>query len=176
MRIFGRCPVMVFAVALAIIAAWGHVANAQTVGDPSNDDVVLSVDGAITGGAATKFTRADLARLGMHKLETVTPWSDGVTLFEGPLLRDVLRHVEAEGNWLHAFALNEYQAMLPISDAFTYDIILAIRVNGRSIGVRDRGPVRIIYPWTAHPELRAEQFFARAVWQLVHLSVIVSDR
>ena len=39
------------------------------------------------------------------------------------------------------------------------------------MGVRDRGPMWIIYPWSEHPEISDEIHHGRSIWQLESLVV-----
>jgi hypothetical protein len=60
--------------------------------------------------------------------------------------------VGAAGTEVGAFALNEYQQTIPISDFASYDVLLAFRMNGRPMRLRDKGPIWIVYPWSDHPD------------------------
>lgn len=159
------CPL----VCVAVTAGTSRAAASEAA---RTAPVVLSVDGAIAAPGFVNFTRADLARLGLHRIETVTPWSDTATVFEGPLLRRVLEHVRARGDTLKAVALNDYRITIPVSDARRHDVILAISENGKALGVRERGPVRVVYPWSADPDLRSELYYSRAIWQMRRLTVL----
>jgi hypothetical protein len=68
-------------------------------------------------------------------------------------------------------ALNQYDETIPLADFHTYDVLLALRMNGRPMRVRDKGPIWIIYPWSDYPEL--DDFLTRekSVWQLTALDV-----
>jgi hypothetical protein len=68
-------------------------------------------------------------------------------------------------------ALNEYQQTIPISDFASYDVLLAFRMNGRPMRLRDKGPIWIVYPWSDHPELDDFLTRAKSVWQLNALHV-----
>ena len=120
------------------------------------------------------FTRAELTALGMTSLTTETPWMADEMLFEGPLLRDLLERVGARGDRIEAVALNNYRVEIPLSDATGYDVILAMRVGGKDMSIRDRGPLWLIYPWSGHEELRQELYYSRAIWQIREIIVVDS--
>lgn len=167
-RITGTARAGMRALALvAMTAAALQAAPASAADEP----VVLRIDGSIASAAPVQLTRPDLEAIGMRDVVTVTPWNDEPTTYSGPLIRDVLAHVEAKGERIIAVALNNYQVEFPVSDAYDYDVILAVRVNGEPIGVRERGPVRVIYPWSDREELRSEIYYSRAIWQLSGLTV-----
>jgi len=136
--------------------------------------VILRVEGAIRStndGETAAFDRAMLEALGLRMLRTTTPWTEGAVTFEGVLMRDLLAIVGARGSAVRAEALNDYAVEIPLSDFTRYDVLLAIRMNGRYMRVRDKGPIWIVYPRDAHPELNNPQVNAKWVWQLHRLRV-----
>lgn len=135
---------------------------------------VLVVSGALEGGAPVGFSRAELEALGMTAVTTETPWLSESAVFEGPLLRDVLARAGARGASIEAVALNKYRVTIPVSDALDHDVILAMRVNGKEMSIRDRGPLWLIYPWSDREELRRELYYSRSIWQIREIIVVDS--
>ena len=137
--------------------------------------VVLTVTGAIACTNAldgrAEFDREALAGLGLTELTTRTPWTDGEVTFEGVLARDLMRAVGAEGTEVHAVALNDYEADIPLADFERYPVLLAMRADGEPLRVRDKGPLWVIYPWSRHPELGDADTRGKSVWQLELLDV-----
>lgn len=136
--------------------------------------MVLTISGAISetnGPGVAEFDRAMLERVGLSRLITWTPWTQGEVVFEGVLARRVMAAVGATGTKLRATALNDYQCTIPLEDFERYDVLLATRMNGRIMRIRDKGPIWLVYPWSDHPEL--DDFLTRdkAVWQLTALEV-----
>lgn len=103
--------------------------------------------------------------------EMETPWTDGQTRFDGPLLRSLLEAVGAHGKTLRITALNDYSVEVPVADAMDFDTILAIAMNGQPMSVRDKGPIFMIYPFDKNPELYNEKYFSRSVWQIKSIEV-----
>jgi hypothetical protein len=141
---------------------------------PSSDRVILTVTGAITdadGSGRVEFDLRAFERLGLSKLTTWTPWTDGEIEFEGVWARRLMEAVGARGTEVEASALNDYREVIPIDDFHRYDVLLAVRSNGRVMRARDKGPIWIVYPWSDHPEL--DDFLTRekSVWQLNVLHV-----
>ena len=142
-------------------------------------EVLLTISGAISRGNAqdgagrleARFDRAMLEQIGTTEVKTATPWHGGVMHFEGVLLRAVLALVEARGSNLHATAHNEYSATLPVSDATRHDVILAMKLNGEIMTLRDKGPLFIIYPFDADRALQTDMTYIRSVWQLRRIDV-----
>ena len=112
-----------------------------------------------------------LAALPQRRIETSTPWAQGVRVYEGPLLRDVLVAAGADGRKLVARALNDYSSTVPRSDADDLGLVLATRLDGQAIRTRDNGPLLLIYPFDQRPDLRNQVYYGRSVWQLNVIAV-----
>ena len=136
--------------------------------------VILTVDGAVgirNTKDGAKFDEAMLDALPVHNFRTWTPWFKQPVTFSGPRLQDVLDAVAAKGKTLHMVALNDYAVDIPFDDATRFGPLLARRVDGKVIGVRDKGPLFMIYPFDDRPETRNEMFYSRSIWQLTRISV-----
>lgn len=100
-----------------------------------------------------------------------TPWTKGRVEFSGPLLRSVLAAAGAHGTRIKIVALNDYAAELPVQDADDLDTMLAIRMDGALMSVRDKGPLFLIYPFDKDASLLNEKYFSRSVWQIQTIEV-----
>jgi hypothetical protein len=162
-----------FAVMTMAAAAAVPFAQAGSLPPPAGE-VILTVDGAIentTDGKQAQFDLAALEAMGLTAVETTTPWTDGVIRYEGVLARDLMKRVGANGTKLVATALNDYLANIPLSDLTAYDVILAIKANGKYLPIRDKGPIFIVYPLDSDPTLLNNTIYSRCVWQLARLTV-----
>jgi len=69
-------------------------------------------------------------------------------------------------------ALNDYAVEIPWSDLLRYNPVLAYRRDGQRMGIRDKGPLILIYPFDAHPALQQGQDYVnRTIWQVHAVSV-----
>ncbi len=158
---------------LAILIAAASSAGAETLPAPAGE-VILTVDGAIpntTDGKEARYDVAALEALGLTTITTSTPWTDGAVTYDGVLGRVLMEHVGPKGSKLMARALNDYIADIPTSDFTDYDVILAIKAEGAYLPIRDKGPIFVVYPLDAHPELLNNTIYSRCVWQLTRLTV-----
>lgn len=165
--------VAVSALLMLVTAAVAAPVHAEPLPAPSGE-AVLTVEGAVANAnrdGAAVFDRAMLERLGLHTLRTGTTWTEGVTTFEGVLARDVLAAAGASGDTVVAVALNDYRIDIPASDFREYDVLLAMRMDGKELTARDKGPLWIVYPRDDHPELQNGRSDHRWVWQLNALRV-----
>ncbi len=157
--------VVLLAVAIALVPSETPVQADSTV--------LLTVTGNVSPlpSHGIKLTFEDLQAIGTHTVVTRTKWTDGVVRFDGPLLRDVLAHVNAMGSDMLATAINDYSVSIPVADAKDYDVILAHSRDGKRMRIRDKGPLWVIYPWDQVPDLNDERIYARSVWQVNRLEV-----
>ena len=146
------------------------VAAIATAMPAAADRPVLTLTGAVRDAPIT-LTRSDLKALPQHELATSTSVTDGVPVFEGFLMRDLLAEYGAEGEHVHAVALNDYEIEIPISDFDDFDVIGALYQDGQALSPRDKGPVWIVYPRDDHEELQDIRYDTRWVWQLTTLHV-----
>ncbi len=136
--------------------------------------VVLTISGKIGESNSPKGAQFDMAmieKLPQHSFTTLTPWEKQPIQFTGPLLRDVLAAVKAKGGVIKAMALNDYQSSIPVEDAMKFDMVLAHKINGQPISVKTKGPLFIVYPYDAKPELRSAVYYERSPWQLKSLTL-----
>ncbi len=100
-----------------------------------------------------------------------TPWYDSKKTFEGPLGSALLDAVGAKGKTLRVVALNDYAAEIPVEDFRNWPVILASKLDGKPMSVREKGPLFVIYPFDAEPSLYNEKYFNRSVWQVKAIEV-----
>jgi hypothetical protein len=169
-----RRQLVVTGAVLTRVGLLGAAAAAADALPAPQDQVILTVTGAIGATNAperAEFDRQMLELLGVRVVRTWTPWTEGVNEFAGVLARDLMRAVGATGSEALATALNDFQAAIPVSDFHSYDVLLATRMNGTTLTVRDKGPLWVIYPWSDHPELDDLVTRRKSVWQLRHLHI-----
>lgn len=154
----------------SLMLATGAYALDKPAGDP-----VLTVTGHIAktnSPSGAVFDLTMLEKLAGREASMETPWTKGKNRFSGPFLRAVLKAAGASGKKLVIKALNDYSADVPIEDADKLDTILAVRMNGKALSVRDKGPVFLIYPFDKDQALYNEKYFSRSVWQIKEIEVV----
>lgn len=166
---------VLLSIALLAVAAFSWPgASAETLPSPRGKPI-LTIKGRIsivnTPEKTAIFDHEMLEKIGVTKVQTSTPWTDGRPVFEGVLMRDLLRQVGATGETVRAIALNDYKATLPVSDFEKYPVILAHKMDGKLLKVRDKGPLWIIYPQDQFEELRDKSFNRKWVWQVKEFHV-----
>ena len=141
---------------------------------PPAGSVVLTLSGRLrkpNDGKLARFDMPMLEALPQTSFNTRTPWWARPRRFTGPLLRDVLAEAGALGVTLRLRAMNDYQVDMPFSDAERFDVIVARLLDDRPMAVRDKGPLFLIYPFDARPELHSSIYYSRSAWQLRTIEV-----
>jgi len=163
--------------ALALMVAVGlfsvQTAGAETLAAPEGD-VILTVSGAIANTNGDGLARLDMALLDSlprHSFATSTIWTEGVDTFEGVLLTDLLAALGATGTNIMAKALNDYEIAFPVADATAEGPMLAYRMNGKPMSIREKGPIWMVFPYDDVEAFRTEQTYARSIWQLDRIDV-----
>jgi len=125
-----------------------------------------------TEDRAESFTLEEILAMPQTTIVTKNDYVDEATTFQGPSLRSVLEEMDVpQDATLKMVALNDFSSEVPAADAFKYDVILAVLLNGETMSVRDKGPIWVIYPMDGNPELHDEIYNDRLVWQLKSISV-----
>ena len=136
---------------------------------------MLTVSGGVSetnAGKTAVFDAKMLEALAGRDAKMETPWTEGQVEFSGPLLREVLKAAGAKGSKLSIKALNDYAAEVPMDDATTLDTMLATKMNGEIMSVRDKGPLMLVYPFDLDKGLYNEKYFGRSVWQIKEIEVL----
>lgn len=159
-----------FAVAL-VFAACTAIAGALPT--PQHRSI-LEIMGKIANtnaGNRAQFDLPMLEKIGIAKLTTSTAWTEGKPTFEGVLMRDLLNTVGASGDKVTIVALNDYKVDIPMSDFKDFPVILAYRMDGQALRVKDKGPLWIVYPADDFPELNNKQTQNKWVWQVKEIQI-----
>ncbi|MGP6457464.1 molybdopterin-dependent oxidoreductase [Enterobacter ludwigii] len=120
-------------------------------------------------------TKKEFDKLPHKNIVTMTPWTDEniPQYFSGVPLNDILKFVGLKGSVLKMHALNDYEVMLPMEDIEKYNVILADKMNGNDLKVRDFGPYFVIYPLDDNRnELNTPKYLSRFIWQVDEITVM----
>lgn len=119
------------------------------------------------GAQTLVFDREELETFPQTTIVTATPYFDGTREFTGPTLRRVLEAFGLAGQRGLTFrALNDYQVTATLDELMGLGAIVATRMDGNLMSVRNRGPFWIMLPLSDRPALNNETFHRYMVWQL----------
>ena len=136
--------------------------------------IVLTMSGNIENtneNGKAVFDIASLEKLGVVSFQTASPWYNGRTTFTGVPLQKLMDYVGAKGTDVKVTALNDYTTVVPLSDFKKFNVILALKINGEYMRVRDKGPLFIVYPYDSMPELNSQIYYSRSAWQISSMDI-----
>lgn len=138
-------------------------------------EVILTIDGAITAGAAgqqaVSFDLDQLMALPSRRFRTGTIWTEGVQEFSGVPLKALLAEVGVTDGTVLARALNDYAVKIPVDSLGDEAPIVAYMIDGATFSRREKGPLWIVYPYDSSRDFQTETVYGRSVWQLSRLTV-----
>lgn len=119
--------------------------------------------------AQRRLSLQDIEALPRHSLTLALPREmgiEGTHTWEGVALSDLVASSGQAVSELKVMALNDYSMTIPVDDLKRFNPLLAYRRDGNPISVREKGPFIVIYPFDRFPELNAQLYLNRSVWQV----------
>jgi hypothetical protein len=159
------------AILLFICLGVSTLAHAD-INSPPKGDVIVTIKGDITAKNSPDGLLLDLDHLKalpQHSFTTSTTWTDGRSTYQGVLLKDLIAAVGAYGTTITITALDDYANSMPMTDAKDDGPILAYLVNGKTMSIRDKGPLWLMYPFDDNPDYRNEEVYAHSIWQIAKI-------
>lgn len=154
---------------LAALVAFAPARAAELRLPAPQGPVILEIVGKIAAtnaGNRAAFDLAMLEALERKGIETATPWTQGRRKFEGVPVKALFAAIGATGAKVRAVALNDYGVDIPAADLVERGAIIAYRMDGKTLSVREKGPLWIIYPFDSVSGLWTDLYFTRSIWQL----------
>ena len=155
----------ILVVVLVLLCAWVAPASGQDV-------TGLQVTASSSQPDTVTLSLKALDALEQAVFTTTTIWTDGETRFSGVPLKALLAHLGAQGRSVEMVALNDYAVTMPIAELEDGAPIVATRMNGETMSVRDKGPYWVVFPYDSNPKYSTETTYSRSIWQLNRLKVI----
>ena len=112
------------------------------------------------------FSEAEFLNLAATRITTGTPWTP-TSVFEGPLLADVMQAAGVTGGTLTVKTMDDNAVPIPWEDLVRYGVILAHSRDGQRLNNKRFGPLWTIYPRDQNPAaLRGPIAESRFIWQV----------
>lgn len=151
-------------VASLLLWIWAAAGHAQ-----GSDSHILQI---VAPGLVAEHDRDGLRGMNPVRIATSTPWTDGVQEFTGVPLSKLLPGLDAQSR-IQLTAINDYAVSMPADAVGDEYPVVAYERNGQPMSLRDKGPFWLIYPFDLAAEYQTETVYARSVWQLVKIEVMV---
>jgi hypothetical protein len=159
-RHIAKAAALAFGVVMSSVPALADQPSLLTLRNGSDPTVEVSLQ--------------DLDSLPQYSFETTTQWTDGLMMFSGPALKDVLVKAGTGGDpseVIHLIAANQYEVILDPNLLEDTVPIVATRINGKTFGIRDKGPLWVVFPYDLDTEYQKEGVYSASIWQLVDIFI-----
>lgn len=134
-----------------------------------SDAIILTIE---SSKGVEKYTLAKIESLGLKRLRTSTFWPEDDGVYEGVLLIDLLFHAGIKNcTSIVVTALDDYQVGIPCEDFEKWPVLLATRREGKTMSIRKKGPIRIIYPKDIGGEIALSDMRSRWIWAIKTISI-----
>ncbi len=121
--------------------------------------------------------RLDLAAidaLPQTEFLTHTQWTEGKIKFSGPTLKDVLEMADPDlgaDSVVHLLAANQYEVTLDMKLLEDDAPIIATRMDGKTYGTRQNGPLWVVFPYELDSRYQTESVYSASIWQLIEIRI-----
>ncbi len=116
---------------------------------------------------------AALAALPQVEFETATPWTLGTHRYRGPTLKSVLAAQQVDSaSAIDVTALNGYQQRVDLSLFAKVPLTLVRYQDDKPLTRRNKGPLWLLVPLSAHPDMDVSAIHNNMVWQVVRIEVV----
>lgn len=116
---------------------------------------------------------AALAALPQVEFETATPWTLGTHRYRGPTLKSVLAAQQVDSaSAIDVAALNGYQQRVDLSPFAKVPLTLVRYQDDKPLTRRNKGPLWLLVPLSAHPDMDVSAIHNNMVWQVIRIEVV----
>lgn len=148
----------------AIVLAEDGTSSSVSQPLKASEKVILTVK---TSDTVKNYTLSRIEALGLRQLVTSTFWSNKPLNFSGVLLSDLLEDAGLGGvQQIRVAALDGYHAIIPENDWRVWEVLVATRQDKKPITIREKGPLRIVYPKDIGGAVAETDMRVRWVWAM----------
>ncbi|MFM5279844.1 putative pterin-binding protein [Aeromonas caviae] len=116
---------------------------------------------------------AALAALPQVEFETATPWTLGTHRYRGPTLKSVLAQQQVDSaSAIDVAAFNGYQQRVDLSLFAKVPLTLVRYQDDKPLTRRNKGPLWLLVPLSAHPDMDVSAIHNNMVWQVIRIEVV----
>ncbi|AUI85975.1 hypothetical protein BS333_06030 [Vibrio azureus] len=118
-------------------------------------------------GNVYTYSIEELQSLPQKEVITVLPWFEGDNTFSGFLLTDLLKKNKITmPEMVTILALNDYKVTISKSDIIKYEPIIALKMSGEYMNVKNKGPFWLIFSLSDFKEIDTLEYHAKMIWQI----------
>lgn len=138
----------------------------------AQEDVLLTM--TVGTGEPLRLDLAAIDELPQTEFSTHTQWTEGKIKFSGPTLKDVLELADpdvSEDSVVHLLAANHYEVTLDMTLLAEDVPIVATRMNDKTYGTRQNGPLWVVFPYELDSKYQTESVYSASIWQLIEIRI-----
>lgn len=142
-----------------------------------NLDQVLIVQADPSTNCGVKeliLSAKQLEELPQKTFKTMHTWAPIAQEFSGPLLADVLKLACPNVRDIYLRSLDQYSVMVNFPTVAKYEPIVALKINGQSLTIRERGPLWLMVNTDGY-KIPTRSLDNMLVWQLYYIRILTSD-
>lgn len=114
-----------------------------------------------------KFTLSEIESLGVQELKIKLEWEGESGLYQGVYLKDLLAQTGLENApFLKTKALDDYAVKIPQNMWTEGKAILVTRRDGKELSIRNKGPLRLMFPTQEDSVLKSATAPDYWIWNL----------
>lgn len=127
----------------------------------------------LPGKREITLDEAALAALPQVEFVTATPWTLGTNRYRGPTLKSVLAAQQVDSaSAIDVAALNGYQQRVDLSLFAKVPLTLVRYQDDKPLTRRNKGPLWLLVPLSAHPDMDVSAIHNNMVWQVIRIEVV----
>ena len=127
----------------------------------------IDLAGNLLETAPETVTVEDLENLPQTEYAVVDPYFKKRVVYKGVLLKDlVAAYTKPDTQKIRLRAIDEYRAEFVKGEWIRFDIMLATRMNGKHMGIRENGPARIVLPYDTAKGIDKTLYKPKWIWQV----------
>lgn len=155
---------------LKIMMSYASVILVCTVGLANADPYLLSVH--VDEKVQINLSDHDLMALPQEEFTTSSIWTQGEKTYSGPALRTLLDSLGVNDRDLELTAANDYSVRIPADAIEDKAPIIANRIDGKPFGLRENGPLWLVFPYDSSVRYQSETIYSYSIRQLKSLRVL----
>lgn len=127
----------------------------------------IKLGGNLLQTAPKAVTVDDLENLPPTEYAVLDPYLKKRVVYRGVLLKNLVAKYARPGTKrIRLRAIDEYKAEFIKEEWVRFDIMLATRMNGNRMGIRENGPARIVLPYDTAKGINKTLYKPRWIWQV----------
>lgn len=148
-------------------------AAALEANGPVKREQRIKLQGSVLKNTPPFITVSDLEKMSITEYEVHDPYLGSPVVYQGVLLREFVKaYGQKDTELLKIRAIDDYKAEFGKDEWRQWDIMLATRMAGKQMGLREKGPVKIVMPYDTAKGMNQTLFNPKWIWQINRIEFV----